>query len=138
MARQERWILRVGEPLPPREIEIAVRVGIRRPERIRLLRVERVPVPIGGILGAAAKRAGFGFDDIGGMTMRYGIFIKSDCWGNLPLLAHELAHTRQYEDLGGLYPFLYRYLREYLSDGYLGSSLEHEAYRIGMSFGASD
>ena len=44
-----------------------------------------------------------------GLTLRYGIFIRSDCWGDRNLVAHELAHTAQYERLGGIEPFLRKY-----------------------------
>lgn len=45
----------------------------------------------------------------------------------IALLAHELCHVKQFRRLGRL-RFLLRYLREWLSHGYNGISLEVEAY----------
>jgi len=45
-------------------------------------------------------------------------------------LVHELVHTGQYERLGGVRPFLERYLRECLTIGYPMGALEQEAIRI--------
>ncbi len=61
------------------------------------------------------------------MALRYGIFIRSDCWGEHGLVAHELAHTAQYERLGGIRPFLRQYLLECLTIGYPAAPMEQEA-----------
>jgi len=129
VAQQERRILRNGLPLSPQQLAMAREIGVMHPDRVRLLRVDRVPQPGGPILGAAARLARLRTDDASGMTMRYGIFIRSDRWDNTGLVAHELVHTRQYEQLGGIRPFLRQYLAECLSSGYLASSLELEACR---------
>jgi hypothetical protein len=62
-----------------------------------------------------------------GLALRYGIFVRSDCWGERALVAHELAHTAQYERLGGIRPFLRQYLMECLTIGYPAAPLEQEA-----------
>ena len=130
VASQERLILRDGVSLTPREMAIASEIGIERPDRIRLLCVDRVPQPGGGILGAAARAARLHTDEAAGMAMRYGIFIRADGWRDSSLIAHELVHTQQYERLGGLAPFLRQYLGECLTGGYLASPLEEEACRM--------
>jgi len=61
------------------------------------------------------------------MTLRYGIFIRSDCWGDRRLVVHELAHTAQYERLGGIGAFLKAFLKECLTVGHASSPLEREA-----------
>ena len=43
------------------------------------------------------------------------------------LVVHELAHTAQYERLGGFKPFLKAYLEEWLTVGYPNGPLEQEA-----------
>jgi hypothetical protein len=43
------------------------------------------------------------------------------------LVVHELAHTAQYERLGGFHPFLSAYLGECLTVGYPNGPLEQEA-----------
>jgi len=52
------------------------------------------------------------------------------------LVVHELAHTWQYERLGGLRPFLKQYLYECLvAPGYPFGHLEQEAKSIEEEFG---
>jgi len=63
-------------------------------------------------------------------NLRYGIFIRSDCWGERRLVVHELVHTWQYERLGGFRPFLQQYLHECITIGYPAAPLEQEAKRI--------
>lgn len=86
-----------------------------------------VPWPGASTLRAAAKAVGFATNATCGATFRYGIFIREDCWRNRALIAHELAHTAQYERLGGIEPFLRQYLGECLTVGYLNAPLEREA-----------
>jgi hypothetical protein len=63
------------------------------------------------------------------MTLRYGIFIQAQHWGERRLLLHELAHVAQYERFGGFRGFLYQYLRECINPGYPLGDLELEAKR---------
>ena len=65
-----------------------------------------------------------------GLTLRYGIYIRADHWGDRRLVMHELAHTAQYERLGGFEGFLRQYLGECLTIGYPEAPLEQEARRI--------
>jgi len=65
------------------------------------------------------------------LTFRTGspaaIFVRSDCWCERRLIAHELVHTVQYERLGGIRPFLRQYLTECLTVGYPAAPMEQEA-----------
>ena len=45
-------------------------------------------------------------------------FIRADCRGDRQLFVHELAHTAQYERLGGIQGFLEKYLHECIAIGY--------------------
>ena len=65
-----------------------------------------------------------------GLTLNYGIFIRSDCWADRLLIVHELAHVAQYERLGGILPFLRKYLFECLTVGYAAAALELEATAV--------
>ena len=131
---QERSILRDGVPLDPEQLEIGRTIGVRDVGRVRLLEVDEVPSPQDPILQAAAEVAGLVSELTSGLTARYGIFIRSDYWGNRRLLAHELAHVAQYERLGGVEPFLRRYLTECLSSGYPNGELEQEAKSVEKRF----
>ncbi len=125
VAHWERKILRAGAPLDESQRADARAVGVQFPERVRLLCVQRVPFP--GWAGTLARIAGAEPEQTAGLTVRYGIFIRADHWRDRVLLVHELAHTAQYERLGGIRPFLSQYVRECLCDGYALAGLEREA-----------
>ena len=105
-AAVEKRILRDGVPLSEQEMADAQAIGVREPERVRLLALARVPMPRDLTLKTAAAAIQFLTPATCGLTLRYGIFIRSDYWGDRRLVAHELAHTAQYERLGGMEPFL--------------------------------
>ncbi len=127
---QERIILRDGVPLTPDQLADARQIGIAQPESVRLLRVDEIPPPTDPELRAAAEMTGLISPMTIGLTLRYGIFIRSDFWGESHLVAHELVHTLQYERLGGVIPFLRQYLHECLTIGYPEAPLEQEARKI--------
>lgn len=120
----------MGEPLPGGSVADALRVGVLRPEEVRLLRVESIPVPNEPTLAEAAGKIGLISPATWGLTLRYGIFIRSDHWGSRRLLVHELAHTVQYERLGGIEPFLRDYLGQCLVFGYPAAPMEQEAIAV--------
>jgi hypothetical protein len=124
---QERLILAGGTALDERGIADARRIGVTYPERVRLLKVIRVPLPVGTMIASLGKWVGAPSGQTAGLTARYGIYIRADVWGNRHLIAHELAHTAQYERLGGVRPFLRQYLTECLTTGYAAAALELEA-----------
>lgn len=127
---QEQRILREGSPLTPREIADARAAGVRRPEEIRVLPVESIPAPTNPLLRAAIEAINFLTGAPQGLTLRYGIFLRADCRQDRHLVAHELAHTAQYERLGGIVPFLRGYLSECATIGYRRAPLEAEATAI--------
>lgn len=124
---QELAILRDGAALSPAQITDARNIGVAHPERVRLLKVPRIPLPEQPDLLAAAEATGLISEHTAGLTLRYGIFIRADCWSDRPLVFHELVHTLQYERLGGFAPFLRQYLFECLTIGYPEAPLEQEA-----------
>jgi hypothetical protein len=123
----ERVILRDGVALTASQIADATTLGIAHPENVRLLSVGQVPVPEHPVLRAAVDATRLISPQTGGLTLRYGIFIRADCWGDRRLVFHELVHTSQYERLGGFAPFLRQYLHECLTIGYPAAPLEQEA-----------
>ena len=124
---QETDILARGIPLPEQNFFDAIGMGVHHPQRIRLLKVDEIPIPGSSLLRVAAKLTGMLTSATVGMSLRYGIFIRADFWENRHLIAHECVHTAQYERFGGIRPFLGQYLRECLADGYPQSALEQEA-----------
>ena len=124
---QERIILRHGVPLTPAQTADAVKIGVAHPALIRLLSVGRVPIPENPALRAAAEATELVSPRTGGLSLRYGIFIRADYWGERRLVFHELVHTFQYERLGGFDPFLEQYLHECITIGYPAAPMEQEA-----------
>jgi hypothetical protein len=126
-AQQEQLILREGVPLNQLEMIDAKLIGVREPERVRLLPLDTVPTPTDPLLKAAAAAIHFLTPDTRGLTLQYAIFVRSDCWRDRALIAHELVHTSQYEQLGGILPFLDQYLFECVTIGYPEAPMEQEA-----------
>jgi len=125
--RQELKILREGLPLLELHLSDARTMGVRHPERIRLLVVSSIPFPNNPILRIATRLTGLVSPHTAGMALRYGIFVRNDFAQDRSLIAHECVHTAQYERLGGIDAFLKAYLRECLEVGYPGAPLEQEA-----------
>lgn len=132
-AEQERRILREGVPLSEQELSDARAVGVQRTENVRLLQVEIIPRPEHMLLREACDAIDFLTPATRGLTLQHGIFIRSDCWRNRALIAHELVHTVQYERLGGILPFLRKYLFECVAIGYPEAPLEQEAIAMAHS-----
>jgi hypothetical protein len=128
---QEAVILRDGVALTASQIADARHIGIAHPERVRLRVIEEIPLPLHPMLREAAEITRLLSPCTAGLALRYGIFIRSDSWGERRLVVHELAHTALYERLGGFQPFLKQYLYEcIIPPGYPFGPLEQEAKRI--------
>jgi hypothetical protein len=123
---QESVILKAGVPLSGKQVATARAMGIANADRVRLLAVRQIP-PVNWVLSRLGKKLGLVSDTTIGMTLRYGIFIRQDNWGDSRLLVHELAHVVQYERLGGFRGFLKQYLEECINPGYPFGALEQEA-----------
>ena len=126
---QEADILKHGVPLSPDSFGDAQRIGVKFPEKVRLLKVLRIVGPEDPILRQAATKTKLITEQTIGLTLRYGILIRADCWYNRRLIAHECAHTAQYERLGSFQVFLAQYLRECIEFGYPEAPMEQEAIR---------
>lgn len=124
---QEQVILNNGDALSNIQLADARNVGVIHPERIRLLIVNQIPMPDHPALHAAATAIQLITPATTGLTLRYGIYIRSDHRKNRQLITHELVHTAQYERLGGFLPFLQQYLYECNTIGYPATPMEQEA-----------
>jgi hypothetical protein len=96
-AAQEQDICSRGQALSDAQIGDARLVGVAEPERVRLLYVPEIPVPEHPALRAAADTTHLISPFAVGLTLRYGIFIRSDCRFHRAMVVHELGHTPQYE-----------------------------------------
>jgi hypothetical protein len=124
---QQQRVLCAGVPLSADELADAKAIGVRNPERVRLLRVDVIPVPAHPMLKAAAASIHFLTAAPRGLALDKGIFIRSDYWRDRELIAHELVHTAQVQRLGGILPFLQTYIFQCAMVGYPNAPLELEA-----------
>jgi hypothetical protein len=131
---QEAIVLQSGEPLNPEELVYAQKIGVLHPEKVRLLKVSAMPQPTNPFLRQAADLTGLLGPGTAGLTLRYAIFIRNDHYRQLRLVVHELAHTHQYERMGGFEPFLRQYLFECLTAIYPNGALEQEVLRKEQEF----
>ncbi|MEP6821706.1 MAG: hypothetical protein ABI946_05080 [Chthoniobacterales bacterium] len=127
--RHEAEILRRGSRLSARGLEEALRAGVQAPHRVRTLTVECIPPRLPFWLRRITASWSWGPATTAGMSLGYGIFLRTDQVGRRDLLLHELVHTAQYERLG-FRPFLRAYLLECLSAGYPRGTLETEAREV--------
>lgn len=136
---QEAYILRHGVPLNEGQLADARRAGVKHPTRVRLLVVDRIPLPEDKELAEAARRAQIMTDASRGVAMGHGIIIRADSWQNRELLLHQLVHVAQCERSGGLESFVNEYLLDRRSsrDFSLGS-LEDEARSLAREICAAD
>jgi len=120
-----KWYSKVEESLYPKgrslteaEKNQAIELGIRNPERIRVLILEKFPEPKNQITNKHFE---------GARTMGNIILIKPQHKNNSVILCHELVHIAQIDRMG-LKQFLKRYALEREVLGYSRSLLENEAY----------
>lgn len=123
----EARLLSQGRPLSAHEREIAREFGVVDPGRVRIVVLERFPMPEDPELRAEAERYGMGSALEGGRTIGYVIMLKPQYAENATIIAHELVHVAQHDRLGRAV-FLRRYLVEMEMMGYARAPLELEAY----------
>ena len=101
-------------------------VGVQHPERIRVLMIERLPLPLDAELRMAALQTGLLGPTMVGLTLGYSILI---CHGHMTrrLLSHECRHVFQYEQAGSIAAFLPRYLMSIVQVGYQNCPFEKDA-----------
>jgi hypothetical protein len=122
-------VLEKGLPLEPDHARYARVAGVRHPEKIRVLAVDKIPRPPHPRVKELAERVGLLNDNTQGLTVGYGILVCSQCLDDLRLMVHEFAHVAQYERLG-ISEFLQQYIVEIDVSGYLKAALELEANAI--------
>jgi len=124
----ERHVQSAGVPLHPIQLADAKVVGVKHPERIRLLMVDRMPHPealqdwVDWIY----------FDGAPAICLGYSVLLERSHWNNRRTRAHEMAHTMQFEKLGGIEPFLRTWLTEVTTEGYFNSPMEQEANQMAL------
>lgn len=136
---QEAYILKHGTPLAPDQLADAGRAGVQDPARVRVLVVDRIPLPDDHELANAARRAQIITDASRGVAIGYGIIIRVDSWQNRELLVHQLVHVAQCERSGNLESFVGEYLADRRSSrDFSVGSLEDEARGLAREICAED
>ena len=129
IAWAEEEALRVatsGRALTADEITLARKVGVVKPELIRIQSCDRLPMPQDPSLQAAAVQTGLLGPGMVGLTLGYSVFV---CRGHETprLLAHEFRHVFQYEQGGSIAKFLPVYLQQIVTVGYGNAPFEIDA-----------
>ena len=128
--QQENYILQNGILLTTSQVTDARLVAVVNPEKVRLLKVNQIPLPSEPSLRTAAQMIGLITMNTIGLTLKYGVFIRKDFWNDRKIVIHELVHVAQYERLGGIARFLQKYLQECISIGYPQAPMEQEAITL--------
>jgi len=116
-----------GVSLTPAQQRIARASGVREPAKIRILVVDRIPLPDEPELRAAALEVGLSQSSALGMTLGYAVVVVRGYQDNVRLLSHEFRHVAQYEACGGIAPFLAMHLADLAAFGYEDSPFEVDA-----------
>ncbi|CAG23556.1 Hypothetical protein PBPRB1696 [Photobacterium profundum SS9] len=116
-----------GLPLSLEELEIAKELGVSSAEKVRVHYVDTLPFPKDPKLANLASSLGYSSPSMGAYTYGYGIWMKHREKGFRQLLAHELIHVRQAEELG-LKEQTRQYLMQLYIFGYRQAPLEIQAY----------
>ncbi|MEL7538666.1 MAG: hypothetical protein AAFZ58_14950 [Pseudomonadota bacterium] len=119
-------ILKNGVELSARESTLAVAVGVKAPERIRIQSVAAIPVPEDAELASVARASGLLGAGTIGLTLGYGIYV-CDGHRSTRLISHECRHVYQYEMAGSIGDFLPVYLQQIVDFGYVDAPYEIDA-----------
>lgn len=123
---QSQHVASLGVALPEPLLNVARRVGVQRPELIRVKLVDRLPLPEEPTLRQAAIETRLLGPNMVGLTLGYGIFLVHG-HDNVRLISHECRHVYQYETLGTIDKFLPVYLQQIVDFGYESAPLEVDA-----------
>ena len=126
-AELEQELAQQGRRLTVEELKVAEKLGVLEPERVRVLVLEKFPMPQDSALLVEAKKYGLGSMTEGGRSIGHLVLLKPWVVAHKEVLNHELVHVAQMDRMGQE-AFLRRYLIELEMMGYARSPLELEAY----------
>ena len=123
---QSANILQTGQPLTPTLESLASSVGVKYPEKIRIIEIAELPMPEDSELRAAGLKLGLLGPHMLGITFGYGIYVRKG-YVTRRLLSHEFRHTYQYEQAGSIAAFLKQYIEQIAVTGYYDAPFERDA-----------
>jgi hypothetical protein len=136
---QEELVLAHGTPLSPQQMADARRAGVQDCERVRVLLVDRIPLPENSELAEATRRTRIITADTRCVGFGHAIIIRVEAWGDRELLVHNLVHIAQCERSGGLEQWVQHYLSDrQASASFTVGALEEEARRIAREICSAD
>jgi hypothetical protein len=136
---QEEFVLAHGNPLSPRHLADASLAGVRDCDRVRVLILDRIPLPESGELAEAARRANIISEGTRCVGFGHAIMIRAEAWGDRELLLHNLVHIAQCERSGGLELWVKKYLLDRTTCAtFTVGSLEDEARRVAREICSAD
>lgn len=113
-----------GRELTEEEKSFASKIGIYRPDLVRVLVVDRMPLAPDGLEQISKEL--LDVECAAGLTLGYGILVTKGCESHR-LIRHELGHVLQVERVGDMLTFLALYLEQVLHYGYDHAPFEVEA-----------
>jgi hypothetical protein len=136
---QEEFVLKHGSRLSARHMTDAMLAGVKNPGDVRMLVVDRIPLPENPQLAEIARRFGIVTEDTRCMGFGYALIIRVDAWNDRELVLHNLIHIAQCERAGGLEAWC----REYLGNRnscpkFTIGSLEEEARQFARELCTAD
>jgi len=133
----EQQAFKTGEKLSAVDLEMARKIGVKAPEKIRVVTQKDVPFPkhnkfllgIGETLGLVGPGVINNAQVFG-----HAIYVAEHYELDRPRTAHELVHVMQFEREGSFANVLQLYLKEVATYGYDNAPLEVEAYQANKDY----
>ncbi|MBA6251595.1 hypothetical protein [Colwellia sp. MB3u-55] len=131
--------IKIGIPLDKKGLNLASEVGIKFPEKVKIVYVDRVPYPYEN---EGLKKMGLSLGFIGeniinnAQVFGYSIYVRKGYELDTPKLAHELVHVLQIER-SSLDKIIFQHLSDLAKYGYTNAPLEVEAFKANKKYGGS-
>ncbi|MBO6525908.1 hypothetical protein [Erythrobacter sp.] len=144
LAKYVEWVKTIeaegqarGVALTPKQIELATRIGIEHPEKVRLVYVDAVPFPSDDPqMRKIGEELGFVGPGITNNAQAFGytIWVRDGFDLTWPLLAHELVHVQQIERNSSFGVYVEKYMTQLTTYGHENMPLEVEAYEANRTY----
>ena len=135
----ENFVLQHGSPLRRRQVADARQVGVKEISRVRVLAVDRMPLPEEPELAEAARRTQIITDFCRAIAIGHAVVVRANAWGDRELFLHQLVHVAQCERSGGLEQWVRQYLVDRINcPNFTIGALEQEARRIAREICTAD
>lgn len=122
-----------GRELNDDEKQMAHKIGITFPERVRVVILQDFPTPTNQTLLSQAKQYGMGSAAESGRTIGYIVMLKAKFKNDPWILAHQLAYVANQEKMGRR-DFIRRFIAERELLGNRQGPMEINAKKVAMEF----